>query len=243
MKEPVVHYTHEADLFRTKVFGIQDGLIGVGALVLGVAGYSQDPLIIIVTGLISTIAQAFSMGVGEFISTRVRQQIIENEIEKESYEIENYPEKEKEELKQFYMSKGFSETEAEIIASKLMKNRDVVLKEMLIHELKMLPEEFESPIKLGLIMSIYLILGGLIPITPFIFQIIIKYNFIISIISSVLIILIILSVLGLLLSKYTGLPKKRSILEQIITGSLALSGSFGGGLLLSQLFPITNLHI
>jgi len=62
--EELTHRINEADLFRTKVFGIQDGLIGVGAIVLGAAGFSHQSLAVLVAGLIATIAQAFSMGVG-----------------------------------------------------------------------------------------------------------------------------------------------------------------------------------
>ncbi|BFH72720.1 VIT1/CCC1 transporter family protein [Sulfurisphaera javensis] len=238
LEEPVIHYTHEADTFRTRVFGIQDGLIGVGAIALGAAGYSQDPLLVLVTGLIATIAQAFSMGIGEYISTRVRNQIIQNEIRKERYEIEKYPEKEKEELKQFYLSKGLSENEAEEIAVRLMKNKDIVLHEMMIHELKLFPEEFESPGKLGLIMAMYLIIGGLIPLLPFIVSVFVKIPFMISVVISVILVLLTLGVFGLMTTKYTGLSKWRGALEQIGTGLIALVGSYIGGLIIGYFIPI-----
>ncbi|BFI76148.1 VIT1/CCC1 transporter family protein [Sulfurisphaera ohwakuensis] len=238
VEEPVLHYTHEADVFRTRVFGIQDGLIGVGAIALGAAGYSQDPLLVLVTGLIATIAQAFSMGIGEYISTRVRNQIIENEIQKERYEIEKYPEKEKEELKQFYLSKGLPEKEAEEIAERLMKNKDIVLHEMMIHELKLFPEEFEKPVKLGFIMALYLIIGGLIPLVPFILSLFVKIPFMFSIISSILLVLLTLGVFGSMTSKYTGLSKFRGAFEQIGTGLLALVGSYIGGAIIGYFLPI-----
>ena len=243
MEEPVVHYTGEADTFRTRVFGIQDGLIGVGSIALGAAGYSQDPLLVLVTGLIASIGQAFSMGIGEYISTRVRQQIIENEIRKESYEIEHYPEKEREELKQFYLEKGLPEEEAEEIARRLMKNKNVVLHEMLIHELKLFPEEFENPVKLGLLMSLYLVIGSIIPLSPFIISLFIKIPFIYAVISSVILITATLGVFGAMASKYTGLSKARGAFEQIATGMLAMIGSYVGGLILAHFIPITSLPL
>ena len=238
IEEPVIHYTHEADTFRTRVFGIQDGLIGVGAIALGAAGYSEDPLLVLVTGLIATIAQAFSMGIGEFISTRVRNQIIENEIKKEKYEIEKYPEKEREELKQFYLSKGLPEEEAEEISRRLMKNKEVVLHEMMIHELKLFPEEFENPVKLGFIMAFYLIIGGVIPLIPFIISLFVKVPFISAVISSIALVLITLGIFGVMTTKYTGLSKWRGAFEQIGTGLLALVGSYVGGMILGYFFPV-----
>ncbi|AGE70253.1 VIT1/CCC1 transporter family protein [Sulfolobus acidocaldarius] len=238
MEEPIVHNTHEADIFRTKVFGIQDGLIGVGALISGASGYSHDPLIVLVTGLLATIAQAFSMGVGEYISTRVRSQIIENEIKKEKFEIENYPEKEKEELKSFYMQKGLTESEAEKIANKIMTNKYVVLQEMLIHELKMTPEEFESPVKLGFLMSFYLIVGGIIPLIPFILGMFFSIPFLYLVVSSMAVILVTLAIFGVLSTKYTGLSKSRGAFEQIGTGLIALIGSYFAGMIISYFIPL-----
>ncbi|MEJ2770419.1 MULTISPECIES: VIT1/CCC1 transporter family protein [unclassified Stygiolobus] len=243
MEEPVIHYTNEADTFRTRVFGIQDGLIGVGSIAIGAAGYSQDPLLVLVTGLIASIGQAFSMGIGEYISTRVRMQIIENEIKKESFEIEHYPEKEKEELKQFYIQKGLPEEEAEEISNRLMKNKNIVLNEMLIHELRLFPEGYESPVKLGLLMSLYLVIGSIIPLFPFILSLFFKIPFIYDVVSSVVLIAITLGIFGSMSSKYTGLSKYRGAFEQIATGMLAMAGSYVGGLILAHILPLTNLPL
>ncbi|AWR98947.1 VIT1/CCC1 transporter family protein [Metallosphaera hakonensis] len=234
----VQHRTEEADVFRTKVFGVQDGLIGVGSIALGAAGFSHNSLLVLITGLIATIAQAFSMGVGEYISTRVRMQVFGNEIKKENYEIENYPEKEKDELISFYQEKGFSREESERIAEILMKNKDVVLHEMLIHELKIFPEEFERPAKLGLIMAFYLVVGGLIPLIPFGVDVALKIGFDLALIISVAFILITLSVFGVASTRYTGLSRPRGALEQVGTGILALMGSYLAGYALSLLFPV-----
>ena len=239
--EPVVHHTHEADVFRTRVFGIQDGLIGVGSIVLGSAGFSQDPLLVIVAGLIATIAQAFSMGVGEYISTRVRDQILKNELRKEMFEIENFPEKEKQELKGFYIKKGISEDLAEQLADLLMRNKEVALQEMLTHELKIFPEEFESPVKLGFVMSLYLVIGGLIPLAPFIAgRLIPAIPFNVQVLTSVTLVESTLALFGVIASKYTGLSKSRGAFELVGTGTIALLGGYLGGILLSHIIPVSG---
>ena len=241
VQEPVVHHTHEADVFRTRVFGIQDGLIGVGSIVLGSAGFSQDPLLVIVAGLIATIAQAFSMGVGEYISTRVRDQILKNELRKEMYEIENFPEKEKQELKDFYMRKGINEDLAEQLAELLMKNKEVALQEMLTHELKIFPEEFESPVKLGFVMALYLVIGGLIPLAPFMLgRLLPTIPFDVQVLASVALVEFTLALFGVMATKYTGLSKVRGALEQIGTGTIALLGGYLGGMLLSHVIPVSG---
>lgn len=241
IKEPVTHYIDEADTFRTKVFGIQDGLIGVGSIALAAAGFSKDPLLVVITGLIATVGQAFSMGIGEYISTRVRMQIIENEIKKEKYEIENFPEKERDELIGFYLRKGFTREDAQKIAELIMKNKKVTLEEMMKEELKMNPEEFESPVKLGLLMSFYLIIGGLLPLFPFILSLILRFDFNYALFSSMGIMLISLGIFGIMATKYTGLTKARGALEQIGTGLIALIGSYVAGLIIGHFIPVPPL--
>lgn len=239
--DQIQHRTGEADVFRTKVFGIQDGLIGVGSIALGAAGFSHSSLIVLVTGLIATVAQAFSMGIGEFISTRVRMQVFQNEIRKESYEIDNFPEKEREELISFYESKGISRDESSKIADILLKNKGVVLNEMMIHELKIFPEEFEAPAKLGLLMALYLVIGGLIPLIPFGLDTYLGFNFQYALLSSGLLIVTTLSFFGILSTKYTGLPKWRGAFEQVSTGLIALVGSYVAGYLISLFIPANFL--
>ncbi|MEM0374033.1 MAG: VIT1/CCC1 transporter family protein [Sulfolobaceae archaeon] len=233
MDKELTHYTREADVFRTKVFGIQDGTIGTGAIVLGAVGYTNDPIFILIAGLLAVIGQAFSMGVGEYISTKVRLRVLQNEIKKEEIEIEKFPEKEKEEIIGFYIQKGLSRLEAEKIAEVLMRDKKIILYEMMIHELKMIPEEFESPLKLAVIMSFYLIIGGIIPLIPFIVNLFYKFSLTYAITISIILILSLLGFFGILSSKYTGISKTRSALEQIGIGVLALIGSFLAGHLLS----------
>ncbi|AAK43343.1 hypothetical protein SULI_04980 [Saccharolobus solfataricus] len=240
--EELVHYIHEADIFRTKVFGIQDGLIGVGAIALGAAGFSHDAIAVLVAGLIATIGQAFSMGIGEYISTRVRMQVIQNEIRKEKYQLKKFPEMEKQELVNFYMKKGFTKEVSEKIADYLLKNEDVALEEMLMHELKVFPEEFERPVKLGFLMSFYLIFGGLIPVFPFAISTYLKqFGFNFALITSILLVILTLGIFGILGTKYTGLSKPRGALEQIGTGLIALMGSYLAGVILAHFIPISYL--
>jgi Uncharacterized membrane protein len=232
-----VHYTSEADKFRTIVFGIQDGLITVGSIVLGAIGFSSgDFKLVLISALIALFGAAISMGIGEYISTRVRMQIFNNEIEKERKEIRKFPKKELDELKDFYMAKGLSEEDAERIASVLFKNEDVVLNEMMIHELKVFPEEFESPVKLGLIMFVYMLIGGLVPTAPVLVGYLLGLQNVILVgYAAVALTLATLAIFGVLSTKYTGLRPWRGAFEQVATGALALLISYLVGYALSAL--------
>jgi VIT1/CCC1 family predicted Fe2+/Mn2+ transporter len=232
-----VHYTSEADKFRTIVFGIQDGLITVASIVMGAAGFSSGDLkVVLISALIALFGSAISMAVGEFISTRVRMQIYDNEVNKERREIRNNPERELQELKTFYVNKGFSEEEARRIAEALFRNEEVVLNEMLTHELKIFPEEFESPAKLGLIMFVYMLVGGFIPTAPIVFGYLLNYNSV-QVLSyvSIALTLATLALFGVLSTKYTGLKPWRGAFEQVGTGAVALGISYAVGVTLSYI--------
>ncbi|TRM73483.1 hypothetical protein DJ528_11655, partial [Sulfolobus sp. B5] len=147
-----------------------------------------------------------------------------------------------EELVQFYIKKGFSKETSEKIADFLLKNENVALEEMLMHELKVFPEEFESPVKLGFLMSLYLIVGGIIPMVPFIISYLIRqFQFSLAVASAMALIIITLGIFGIIGTKYTGLTKHKGALEQIGTGLIALVGSYIAGILLAHFIPATFL--
>lgn len=53
---------------RAAVLGANDGIVSISALVMGVAGASNDTKAITIAGLAALIAGALSMAVGEYVS-------------------------------------------------------------------------------------------------------------------------------------------------------------------------------
>lgn len=83
-------------------------------------------------------------------------------------EIEEVPEIEREEIRQLYQKKAdFTEKELNLIVNRITGNKEYWLDSMMKEELGLFEERFENPLKLGLIMLIAFIVGGLIPILPF----------------------------------------------------------------------------
>ncbi|PKO63731.1 MAG: hypothetical protein CVU22_26875, partial [Betaproteobacteria bacterium HGW-Betaproteobacteria-16] len=60
---------------RAAVFGVNDGLVSVACLVLGVAGAATDQQIILLTGVAGLMAGAFSMAAGEYVSMRSQREM------------------------------------------------------------------------------------------------------------------------------------------------------------------------
>ena len=110
MSKPFEDKSHleGGEIIRQVVFGANDGIVSVFALLAGIAGADQSPAIILLTLLAATIAGALSMAAGEYVSGKSERNFYENEINQERLEIKLIPEIEREEIELIYKKKGFS---------------------------------------------------------------------------------------------------------------------------------------
>src|SRR5438270_10039028 len=65
---------------RAGVFGVNDGLVSNASLLLGVAGASADPHVVVLTGVAGMAAGAFAMAAGEYVSVRSQRELYEYQI-------------------------------------------------------------------------------------------------------------------------------------------------------------------
>lgn len=160
---------HKKVNVREIVFGFNDGSISTLALLAGVTGGALAHGQILVAGFSGVIAGAISMAIGAYISSKSEIEHHQSEIEREKQEIEEVPEVEREEMRQIYMKKAnFTEEELNLILNRITSNKKVWLDSMMKEELGLFEEHFENPVKVGLIMLIAFIAGGLVPILPFV---------------------------------------------------------------------------
>ena len=159
---------HRRTNVREIVFGFNDAAISILALIAGVIGGSLTRGQTTVAALSGIIGGAISMAIGAYISTKSEIEHHRSEIMRESREIREWPDIEREELRQIYMKKApFTEEEMEIILDRLTGDDQVFLDTMMKEELGLFEERFESPVKVALVMFVAFIFGGLFPIVPF----------------------------------------------------------------------------
>jgi len=161
---------HKRTNVREIVFGFNDGSISILALIAGVTGGSFLQGHIIAVGISGVVAGAISMGIGAYISSKSEIEHHRSEIGREKLEIEQVPEIEKEEIRILYEKKAsFTDKELDVIVNRITGDKEVWLDIMMKEELGLVEERFEPPIKIGLIMLIAFLAGGLIPVLPFFF--------------------------------------------------------------------------
>ena len=152
---------------RAAVFGVSDGLVSNASLIMGVAGATQEPKIVLLTGVAGVLAGAFSMAAGEYVSMRSQRELFEYQIALEREELEEYPLEEQAELALIYGARGLTKEQADGVAAEIMKDPEQALDTLAREELGLNPDELGSPWGAAGSSFIAFAVGGSIPLLPF----------------------------------------------------------------------------
>ena len=157
----------ESNYIRDVVFGFGDGVNTSLGIVAGIGGATVGVDIVILAAIIGMFTGAKAMAVQNYLAVKSQIEILQSEIKREEYEIENTPEKEREEIVEIYKSKGFAGEELNMVVNKITSNKGVWLRTMLTEELGLNLEILGSPIKGAIVMFISFLVGGILPILPY----------------------------------------------------------------------------
>ena len=158
-----------AGTLRAVVFGASDGLVSNVSLVMGIAGATQDPKFILLSGIAGLLAGASSMAAGEYISVQSQREVLQRQIALERAELDAIPEEEKEELVGIYISKGIPEKDARLIADKIFEDPETALETMVREELGLDPKQLGSPWLAAGGSFLAFCLGAIVPVIPYLF--------------------------------------------------------------------------
>lgn len=228
-----------ATYLREVIYGGIDGIITTFAVVAGFSGatLSGDTttqltfLVVLLFGLANLFADGVSMGLGNFLSVRSDQHVYMAEREKETQEVRDSTDMEFEETVTIMLQKGFSEEDANTLATIYKKNEDYWVDFMMTHELEMSDPRGDNPLLTGLATFVSFLLFGIIPLIPFIFLGGLNPStaFIFSIIGT----FFALVLLGLLKWRTLGAKLWSSLFEVLIVGGAAAVIAFFVGSLFS----------
>jgi VIT1/CCC1 family predicted Fe2+/Mn2+ transporter len=153
---------------REFVFGAKDGILTTMGVVTGVGVASGGRVAVLVSGLVALIAGSLSMAVGEYQGSKSEREVVRKSIEMEKREMAENPKDEFAEQVAYYKLKGFSADEAHLIVSRLAKNPEIYLYEMMRDEFGIDPRIAESSDVLpALAMGTSYAAGSFIPILPY----------------------------------------------------------------------------
>ncbi len=213
------------------VYGGLDGIITTFAVVSGVAGAQLGTPVILILGLANLLADGFSMATGAYLSSKSEHEYYRKEWEREAWEVEHFPNGERAELQEVYVSRGYSNEEARQLVEIQSRNPERWVKAMMIDELGMMEDE-SNPLINGLVTFGSFVIAGAVPLVVYLiglaFPISPEMAFPISIASSALA----LFALGASKVLVTKLNPIRSGLEMLAVGGLAAGVAYVVGALL-----------
>jgi VIT1/CCC1 family predicted Fe2+/Mn2+ transporter len=104
---------------RAGVLGANDGIVSTAALVIGVAATTSGSGAILAAGAAGAVAGAVSMALGEYVSVSTQRDTERSLLAAERLELEQFPERELEELTSLYEMKGLTPETARLVAQEL----------------------------------------------------------------------------------------------------------------------------
>lgn len=232
------HLAHEhkktafSEYLKEIVYGGNDGIVTTFAVVAGFTGAGGGEnlagvsiVAVLLFGLANLLADATSMGLGNFLSVRSDQDVYRSQKEKELAEIRGDPAMEEKETTHILKRKGYTEEDAAEMAELYRKNEDYWLEFMMKQELEMPDPEGENPFYTGLATFISFVFFGFIPLFPY-FALKRADN---TFLYSVSFTFLALVLLGFLRWKVTKEPALRSIGEVVLIGGVSALVAFGVG--------------
>lgn len=149
------------------ILGSQDGLVNVLGVILGVAVASRDITIILAGGLAATFAESISMGAVAYTTTLARRDHYLSEVEREMWEMQELPDREKQEIRDIFEKWDFRGEELETIVEKITTKPKAWLELMMAHELNLAPVDKGQARKSAILVGVAAIVGSLVPLFPF----------------------------------------------------------------------------
>jgi vacuolar iron transporter family protein len=227
------HEPHDTGLasrlnwLRAGVLGANDGIVSTAAIVLGVAGATDERGPIILAGLVGLMAGAMSMAAGEYVSVSTQRDTERAVLDIERRELAETPDEELEELTQIYAAKGLDEDLARKVAVQLTAKD--ALGAHAEAELGLDPDGLTNPWHAALASFVSFVVGALIPLLG----VVVSSQAWVTVVAVV----IALAVTGSVSARLGKAPVARAVVRNIAGGMLAMAVTYLLGGLVGGLIP------
>jgi VIT1/CCC1 family predicted Fe2+/Mn2+ transporter len=217
-------------MVRDIVIGMSDGLTVPFALAAGLSGIAHSTAIVITGGLAEIAAGSIAMGLGGYLAARSDVEHYANERENERREVEVIPAKEKQEVEEVLLAYGLEKAQSKLIADALSKRPEAWIDFMMRFELGLEKPDPKRALKSALTIGLSYIIGGLVPLAPYM----LISNAGSALLFSVIFTLLALLIFGYVKGRFTGGHPIRSALQTALIGGLAAAAAFGLAKLISK---------
>ena len=215
------HFT-ATETVRDVVIGMADGLTVPFALAAGLAAAVSSTKVIVTAGLAEIVAGAIAMGLGGYLAARTDAEHYIAEETRESWEIDNLRDKEVQEVAEILGGYGLKGDVLQSAVAAITSDRKRWLNFMMHFELGLeRPDPKRAPISAGTIAVSYVV-GGLIPLAPYIILSNISEAFAYSVGFTALALILFGGIKG----QFTGINKAKSAAQTLLVGGLAAAAAY-----------------
>ncbi len=204
------------------VIGMSDGLTVPFALAAGLSGAVSSTDIIVVAGLAEIAAGSIAMGLGGYLAGKTEIDHYNAELKREKWEVDNLPDREKEEVRVIFEDMGMSPETQKLVVDEMAKDKEKWVEFMMRYELGLEKPNPKRARNSALNIGLSYIAGGLVPLAPYFFVTDpiegLKWSAVITVVC--------LFVFGYFKAKATGQPPLAGALRVMIIGSAAAAAAF-----------------
>jgi len=222
------HFTGSQTI-RDVVIGMSDGLTVPFALAAGLSGAVANSHIVVTAGLAEIAAGSIAMGLGGYLAAKSDAEHYASERTREEREIVAVPEAEVREVVEIFEAYGVTAQESAPVIAALRERPARWVDLMMGMELGLEKPDPKRAMTSALTIGGAYIVGGSIPLSPYIFLPTAQTALLVSVIVT----LVALFVFGALKGRFTGTAPLRSGLQTLLIGGLAAAAAFGIAKLIS----------
>jgi VIT1/CCC1 family predicted Fe2+/Mn2+ transporter len=157
------------EFIKDVIYGGLDGIISVFVTVAAASGSNATIYKSLILGIAKWFAGGVSMAVGDGLATDAERDMARRERKRETWELENFPAGEVEEMVELYVAKGVPEDTARRVMNILVKYPRAFVSVMMAEELGIPPgAEEESPALHAVVTFVAFTVFGLVPLLAYV---------------------------------------------------------------------------
>jgi predicted membrane protein (TIGR00267 family) len=165
----MTRHTPAARSIREVVFGVNDGLVSITGLVVGVTASHLTSQQILIAAIAAVMAATVAMALGQYLSTAAQNEYFWAERSREMREVYEVPHEEVAEVESIYRAQGFSHEQVAMLTQHITADKDRWVDFMMKNELGIMLDNLDRPWQSALVMGLAVIVGSLPPVLPYVF--------------------------------------------------------------------------
>jgi VIT1/CCC1 family predicted Fe2+/Mn2+ transporter len=161
------HIGESRQYWRDIILGVNDGLVSIFLLVVGVVGGGLDTDQVLLTAVAGALAGAVSMAAGEYLATKSQDQVLEAELKLERVHIREHRQQELDQLTEMFGDMGLRSEDVGMVVAAFDRSDDAILNAMKALEFGFVESERRSPFRAMLASGGLFLVGAIPSILPF----------------------------------------------------------------------------